>query len=60
MELRHSSHGLPSRPTGPFIQKMTVLAFYIYMLGQVIAYARNARPLRDMGSVEHSKGKETS
>ncbi|MCI5779557.1 MAG: hypothetical protein MR051_07075, partial [Lentisphaeria bacterium] len=39
-------HGLPSRPTGPFIQKMTVLAFYIYMLGQVIAYARNTRTRR--------------
>ena len=35
--------GLPFRPTGPVIQKITVLGFYVYMLGQVIAYAINAR-----------------
>ena len=46
-------HGLPSRPTGPFIQKMTVLAFYIYMLGQVIAYARNTRPGRSEKHAEN-------
>ena len=45
-------HGLPSRPTGPFIQKMTVLAFYVYMLGQVVAYARNTRPVRDGGNAD--------
>ena len=45
-------HGLPSRPTGPFIQKMTVLAFYIYMLGQVIAYARNIRSVRSDNHAE--------
>ena len=41
--VHQKAHGLPSNPTGPFMQKMTVLAFYIYMLGQVIAYARNTR-----------------
>ena len=35
--------GLPSRPTGPVIQKITVLGFYIYMLGQVVMYAVNSR-----------------
>ena len=41
--VNHKPYGLPSTPTGPFVQKMTVLAFYIYMLGQVFAYARNTR-----------------
>ena len=53
-------YGLPNRPTGPFIQKMTVLAFYIYMLGQVVTYARNTRPPRNAGSVDHFKRKEIS
>ena len=35
--------GLPSYPTGPFMQKMLVLAFYIYMLGQVITYTVSCR-----------------
>ena len=38
---------LPHRPTGPVIQKTTVLAFYIYMMGQVLAYLRSTRLPRD-------------
>lgn len=36
-------YGLPPTPTGQVIQKMVVLAFYVYMLGQVITYVYNSR-----------------
>lgn len=42
----HKPVGLPRSPTGPVVQKMVVLAFYIYMLGQVVAYCRNTAPLQ--------------
>ena len=34
-------NGLPANPTGPLVQKILVLSFYIYMLGQVISYFYN-------------------
>jgi len=39
----HKPRGLPFTPMAQFVQKMTVLAFYIYMMGQVTAYAINTR-----------------
>ena len=35
--------GLPSNPIARVIQKITVVAFYCYMLGQVVTYAVNTR-----------------
>lgn len=35
--------GLPHIPTDPIIQKIAVTGFYIYMLGQMVTYAVNAR-----------------
>ncbi len=35
---RLGTGGFPSNPTGPIIQKIVVLGFYVFMLGQVIAY----------------------
>ena len=35
--------GLPSDPIGRVIQKITVVGFYCYMLGQVVTYAVNTR-----------------
>lgn len=34
--IRRPPHPLPFRPTGPLVQKIMVVGFYVYMLGQVI------------------------
>ena len=35
--------GLPHKPTDPLIQKITISGFYVFMMGQIIMYAVNAR-----------------
>ena len=50
-----TDQGLPSNPTRPFTQKTVVLAFYTYMMGQVIAYACNTRQRRRSGNPGNSR-----